>query len=124
MRQYDPDVSPGTDEWLQLDESERLELVRAYHRGINVRVPNDELHSVIHTVVENQVALGQEGVVHALTRLQAEGLSRHDAIHAIGSVLAEHLYALMQEGSNKGDPAYVEYLEHLGKLTADSWRTG
>jgi hypothetical protein len=122
MHEYDPDVSPTADEWLQLDETERLELVRACHRLMDVPLPNAELHSVIHTVVENQLALGQEAVADVLTRLQAEGLSRHDAIHAIGSVLAEHLYALMQEGSDKGTPAYIDYLQHLGRLTAASWK--
>ena len=41
-------------------------------------------------IVENQVALGDAFAARAvLLRLMAEGLDRHEAIHAIGSVLSE-----------------------------------
>jgi hypothetical protein len=47
-----------------------------------------------HVIVENQVALGEAYPVQSvLLRLMEEGLDRHDAIHAIGSVLAERLFA-------------------------------
>jgi hypothetical protein len=52
-----------------------------------VRLPNAQLHAVIHVVVENQLALGEEVVVETLARLQREGLGRHDGVHAIGSFL-------------------------------------
>jgi hypothetical protein len=40
-----------------------------------------------HVVVENQVALGEAtSVPEALDRLINEGLDRHDAVHAVGSV--------------------------------------
>jgi hypothetical protein len=78
-------------DWLGTDEGERIELVSAYHRRQKIKLPNSQLHAVIHVVVENQLALGEETVVNTLSRLQGEGLSRHDAIHAIGSVLAENL---------------------------------
>ena len=120
MNQYDPDTSPEPDEWLRLDEGERLDLVRAYHRRQRVRLPNAELHAAIHVVVENQLALGEDAVATALRRLQVEGLSRHDAIHAIGTVLSEYLYVLMQQGSSTSDDAYIDYVERLGKLTAAS----
>lgn len=123
MKRYDPDVSPGPAEWLQLDEAERLEIVTAYHRRHNIQLPNAELHAVIHVAVENQLAVGEGGVARVVTRLQAEGLCRHDAIHAVGSILAELLYDLMREGSNTRN-VYAGYLERLDKLTASSWRAG
>jgi len=124
MTSYDPSHPPRPPDWLMTDEAERLELVSAFHRRQTIRLPNLQLHSVIHVVVENQLALGEEIVVNALARLQREGLDRHEALHAIGSVLAEDLYALMKEGDGSTDEPYRRYLDRLERLTADSWRAG
>lgn len=124
MDSYNPDSPPTPTDWLRTDEGDRLASVSAYHRGKKIKLPNLQLHAVIHVVVENQLALGEEMVANTLARLQGEGLSRHDALHAIGSVLAEHLYELMQEGvASTGEP-YQRYLERLQKLTAKTWRAG
>ena len=122
MNPYDPDTPVRGSDWLQIDEGERIALVSSYHRRKKIRLPNAQLHSVIHVVVENQLALGEETVVRTLARLQAEGLGRHDAIHAIGSVLVADLYELMRESSASSDDTYVRYLERLEKLTAKNWR--
>jgi Domain of unknown function (DUF1841) len=124
MGSYNPDASPTPTDWLGTDEGDRIELVSAYHRRKKIKLPNPQLHAVIHVVVENQLALGEETVVHTLSRLQGEGLSRHDALHAIGSVLAENLYELMREGGASTDAPYRRYLERLQKLTAENWRAG
>ena len=77
----------------------------------------------MHVIVENQLALGERAVVDTLARLQAEGLDRHDAVHAIGSVLAEHFYKLLKEGLpvKHADPN-VAYFDRLKQLTAAGWR--
>src|SRR6185503_7027172 len=103
MNSYNPDLSPTAKEWLQSDEGERIVLVSAYHHDNHIKLANAQLHAVMHVVVENQLALGEEGVINTLTRLQSEGLSRHDALHAIGSVLAENLYELLQEQDSSGE---------------------
>ena len=123
MDSYDPDASPTPTNWLGTDEGDRIELVSSYHRRRKINLPNPQLHAVIHVVVENQLALGEEMVVDTLSRLQGEGLSRHDALHAIGSVLAENLYELMRGGAPTDAP-YRQYLERLQKLTAKDWRAG
>jgi hypothetical protein len=122
MDSYNPDTSPAPDDWLQTDEGERIELVAAHHSRSGIRLPNVQLHAVIHVVVENQLAMSEEHVVATLDRLQGEGLSRHDAIHAIGSVLAENLYELMQEETTATDEPYRRYVERLETLSAKSWR--
>jgi hypothetical protein len=125
MHTYDPDTPLSPEDWLRIDEFERVELVSSYHRRKKIRLPNAQLHAVIHVVVENQLALGEELVVRTLARLQAEGLGRHDAVHAIGSVLAEDLYALMQpDDDSTGGKAYQRYLERLQQLTANNWKAG
>jgi hypothetical protein len=81
------------------------------------------LHATFHAIVENQLALADPIVVETLTRLQHEGLGRHDAVHAIGSVLAEHIYELLkaQPASARVDPN-AAYGEGLKKLTAAAWQ--
>src|SRR6266850_8084290 len=116
MDSYDPETSRPSADWLQTDEGERIELVSSYHRRKKIRLPNSQLHAVIHVIVENQLALEEEAVVKTLTRLQNEGLSRHDALHTIGSVLAEDLYELMRDGSASENQVRARYFARLEKL--------
>jgi hypothetical protein len=124
MRSYDPETSQPSADWLQADEGDRIELVSSYHRRKRIDLPNAQLHAVIHVVVENQLALGENVVIETLARLQREGLSRHDALHAIGSVLVTDLYELMHESSEETSTAHRRYLERLQTLTAKTWRAG
>src|SRR5678815_4077639 len=94
---YNPDVAPDTREWLALPESERIRLAQNCHTAARVKVPNLKTHAVMHAAVENQVAQGYGPSKRAVARLQSEGLSRHEAIHAIGSVVAEFVYELSQD---------------------------
>ena len=55
-----------------------------------------------------------------LRRLLAEGLDRHEAVHALGSVLMEHFWNLTNKPRDDGDPN-APYLAALDKLTAASW---
>ena len=90
MEAYDPLNAPDPDEWQSMDEDERITLVMEHHRESGVELPNEQLHAVVHVVVENQIALGDEMSAQAtLERLMREGLDRHDAIHAVGSVLVD-----------------------------------
>ena len=81
------------------------------------------LHAAVHAIVENQLALGEAVVVETLARLQDEGLSRHDALHAIGSVLAGYLDTLMRDRPSVDKvEGHKEYFLALKVLTAESWR--
>jgi hypothetical protein len=118
---YNPDGGIDPQGWLAIDESQRLYLVQQYHRKKRVRLPNARLHAIIHVVVENQVAMGAEiPVGNTVSRLMREGLSRHDAIHAIGAILASRLYELMKEGPQSTD-ANSTYYRELDELSAESW---
>src|SRR5258705_5345218 len=88
--QYDAIEQPDPEIWLELDETERVDLVIDYHRRIGVQLESLELHAMAHVVVENQAALGEATPVpETLERLMDEGLDRHEAVHAIGSILME-----------------------------------
>jgi hypothetical protein len=122
LLRYDPHKHIDSEAWLDLDESERKLLVVRYHRRQRIRLPNETVHALIHVIVENQVALGDafpaKGV---LFRLMREGLDRHEAVHAIGSVLSETLFAVMS-GENVGGDPNADYIEKLKSLSAESWR--
>lgn len=118
---YDPQQSPNRNEWQALSESEQIDLVFEYHRREKVELPNEMLHAVLHVVVENQVAAGGELIVdEKLNQLMREGLDRHDAVHAIGSVLIEHIHNMLTEKPDLAEPN-ERYFEALEKLTAKSW---
>jgi hypothetical protein len=121
MQGYDPLVVPDAAEWLDLGEHERISLVTDYHRRARIEVPQMQLHCLFHTIIENQIALGEAPVERALQRLMADGLDRHDAIHAVGSVLAPFLLNLMQ-GTEAGAEPNKSYYEALDRLTMDEWR--
>jgi hypothetical protein len=122
VERYDPMQTPNPEEWLLLDEDERALLVGEYHRRHRLRAPGSKLHAMFHAIVETQIALEPDGVVaRTLARLQREGLDRHEALHAVGSVLVDHVHGAIRNPDrdrNVGE----EYLKSLETLTAESWR--
>ena len=118
---YNPLKAPDAKEWLALDEEERLRLVIDHHIRARVELPNVRVHATMHAIVENQVALGDETPVREKVRqLLAQGLNRHDAIHAIASVLINHLYDAAQGKAPPGDPN-ARYYAALKRLNARKW---
>ena len=104
--QYEANDQPHSATWLELDETERVDAVMDYHRR--------------HVVVENQVALGEATAVPAtLNRLMHEGLDRHEAIHAVGSILMSIVFDVLQAPDAGG----ARYSRELATLTAAGWRS-
>lgn len=125
MKEYNPGCAPEPESWLELDEQERIALVETYHRVARIKLPNVTVHAALHTIVENQIALNLEPVVRAMDRLGNEGLTRHDAVHAIGSVVAEHLFDILKTDQNDdAATSQVRYYAAVERLTAASWRRG
>jgi alpha-beta hydrolase superfamily lysophospholipase len=122
MLEYNPDTPPSATAWLEADEGVRIMAVEAWHNRERIELPNAKLHAVAHTIVENQIAGNLEPVVRAMTRLEMEGLSRHDALHAVGWVLALHLHDMFAKSSNEdSEAANVRYLAAVERLTAKAW---
>ena len=89
---YNADITPDPHAWLETDEADRLIAIEAFHARVRDRSPSPRLHALIHLVVENQFVMpDQEDVRETFARLRNEGLDRHEALHALGSVLAEQL---------------------------------
>lgn len=123
MHRYDPEHAPHPEQWLALDEQLRILLVEEYHRAARIRLPSLTAHAVFHAIVENQIAEDTESVVRAMARLTADGLSRHEALHAIASVLAEHIHGLFNAKADPGNAA-ASYNDAVEGLTARKWRGG
>lgn len=120
---YDPLTPPDPALWQTLDEQEQIDSMTAYHRAHGVHLPNPGAHAVLHVVIENQVALGQAIPVAAtLVRLQNEGLDRHEALHAIASVMAGCISDALASGEVAMTYPQHDYYRHLEGLTAASWR--
>ena len=84
---YDPLKPPNPKEWLAKKESERISMVEKYHRVAQIKLPAARIHAELHVVIETQLANKYASTVNAMQRLLADGLDRHDAIHAMCTVL-------------------------------------
>jgi hypothetical protein len=120
---YDPDKAPDPKEWLALDEHERIRLAKNYHVARRIKLPNAKAHAVFHAIVENQIAEGFGPSCRAVERLQGEGLTRHDAIHAIASVLANSIFESQKNPTAMSEPERQRALNQaIDALSAASWR--
>jgi hypothetical protein len=99
------------DLWDQVDELSEEELIQD---GVN-----PILHVTIHQTIENQLAARNPPVVHeTLERLMRAGLSRHEAIHAIGSVLSVEIWEILKEERLFDEERYEQ---GLWELDARDW---
>ena len=124
MEKYDPFKSIDPEEWLELDEAERIELVREFHEILEDEMPDDALsiHSSVHVIVENQLAMGVEFVPETIAKLTRQGLDRHEAIHAIGEIVSEDLFDMVKGNVQEFSPK--KYRRKLEKITAKRWLKG
>jgi hypothetical protein len=97
--------------WDRVDELSEEELIQD---GVN-----PILHVTIHQTIENQLAAKDPPVVHeTLERLMRSGLSRHEAIHAIGSVLSVEIWEILKQDRPYDD---ARYERGLRQLDAQEW---
>lgn len=119
LAKYDPDQAPDAARWLAARELDLVDLVERYHDDARIRTPNPRAHYSIHVMVENQAALAHRTpVAEAIARLMGEGLSRHDALHAVGSVLLTHMN---RATATKVPVSREAYFADVRALTAERW---
>lgn len=94
MISYDPSVQPNKEQWLESTEEQRVALVKEYHELNNESLDEEALtaHFAVHVIVENQLAMGVELLPETVAKLTRQGLSRHEAIHAIGAIVVEDVF--------------------------------
>ena len=123
MINYDPAIAPESDHWLALDEQLRIVLAEKYHTVAKIELPDARLHAAFHVIVENQLAESVDTTVRGVTRLMREGVSRHDAIHAIGSVLGGQISEAAKSKDGKyGDVAQARFDAMVAELNAEDWK--
>ena len=79
---------------------------------------NPFVHIAIHQTVENQItdrtppqtAETLEALIHA-------SYTRHEAIHAIGALIAEQIFGMMQDSRPFDETSYVEALRDLAQTS-------
>jgi hypothetical protein len=124
MDTYNPNKTVDSEIWLELDEGIRIQLVHDFHSELELEMTDDALrvHSSIHVIVENQLAMKVDFVPETLAKLTRQGLSRHEAIHAIGAIISEDIFDLMKGNSEEFSPK--KYRRKLEKITAKRWLKG
>jgi hypothetical protein len=119
---YDANTAPDPEVWLAADESGKLAAIEAHHRALAVDLPNPRLHATMHAIVENQLAANSPAEAGAtLERLVAAGVTRHEAIHAIGSVVADAIWGVLRRHATVDRDAMAAA---LARLDPDDWRDG
>jgi Domain of unknown function (DUF1841) len=114
---YDPNHAPDVAAWLDLDEKEQMERVAKYHElaaKSGDQPPNVQRHVGMHVLVEQQIAHDVPASARrAMARLRRDGMTRHDAVHALGFVLTEHMRKAMESQTPVDEAAYGRELEQL-----------
>ncbi|MBW2262511.1 MAG: DUF1841 family protein [Deltaproteobacteria bacterium] len=132
---YDAMRPPNRRKWLRMSEGDRMDQVEMFHEESKPHpvAPNPTLHAITHVVVETQLALNDPPVVRdalarmlaggvrdALARMLAGGLDRHEAVHAIGALVSEHILESMQDSGTPDSGSYIEALTALTVATRRS----
>jgi hypothetical protein len=118
---YDPETSPDPALWLATDELELEDVIMQYCMANEADLPDVYMHAHFHMTVENQVAMGDEiPVAGEFRRLMADGLSRHEAVHAVGWVLSKHMFGIVRN-KEKGTDLDLKYYEKLKNFTVAQW---
>jgi hypothetical protein len=119
--EYDASVAPDLSKWRTIKDRAKIHAIEDYHL-LAEPDPDPESfmnHVAVHLTVEEHVAAGDPPEVgEAMARLMNEGLSRHDAIHAIGTVIFDVLDNL----SGKTETFDLQaYKQGLSELTVEKW---
>jgi hypothetical protein len=119
---YTAATAPEPAGWLALDDTMKAQAVEQHHRSLAAHpdVPNAHMHAWMHVIVENQLAGGDPPEVQGtLERFSQAGLTRHEAIHAIGSVMAEAILNITRHKTAFDREAAVRA---LARLQPEVWR--
>ncbi|MGO0305044.1 hypothetical protein ACTL6P_00275 [Endozoicomonas acroporae] len=125
MKYYNPNKPLNVSEWLVLDDEQRKILVSNFHESTEEEFQDDgalTMHCYMHVVVENQIATNVDLVSETVTKLVRQGLSRHEALHAISAIIVEDVFDMLK--GTKSEFCLKKYRRKLEKITAKRWRKG
>jgi len=80
MDNYESSQAPDLEEWQPLEESESIELVRAFHIDAEEEIAEvgETVHATIHAMAEHQIAMGTGLVQSTIVNLIHQGLNRRE----------------------------------------------
>ena len=123
---YDPGKRVDPAWWNSLGSDERVHIAEAAHvvpGAWHFPIRDSRAHAIMHVVVENLVAQGDETPIYAtLQKLARQGLERHDAIHALSTVFAEHARTIGGGRADSDTPPPEAQVKRAAAMTASSWR--
>ena len=94
---FDISRSPDPAAWLALDEGERIEqVIEAHRRTRSAMGGSESAHAAIHVAVETRLASDDAAVIAAYERFRAAGVDRHNTVHALASVVTDHMMAVLE----------------------------
>jgi hypothetical protein len=77
---------------------------------------NPRLHLTMHEVIANQLWDDNPPEAwQAAQRLRDQGMARHDVLHELLAVMAEHMYPVLAKKQPFDDEAYQRALDELGR---------
>ena len=80
---------------------------------------NPIAHIHIHVAIENQIASGTpQETGETVEALMRQGLSRHEAIHRVGAVLAEEIYHILKDKRPYDQAGFVHQIKQLAESGA------
>jgi hypothetical protein len=79
---YNPNKIVDAENWLALDEAIRIELVHDFHSKLDLELTEDalRLHSSIHVIVENQLAMGVDLIPETFAKLTKYNKATHSSV--------------------------------------------
>ena len=117
---YLPEQAPGKS-WLLRSEEDRLSSIRLYHRlhsNLAADVQDGLKHAWLHFWAETALCANVEpAFAEAFASWRSRGLTRHEAVHALGECIAAQL-----EDARKGHIAEIE--EYLVAIEPRHFRRG
>jgi len=77
---------------------------------------NPFVHVTIHQTVENQIAdRTPPQTAETLEALMRAGYTRHEAIHAIGAIVADEIFEILRDDRPFDEDSYVKALQYLAR---------
>lgn len=120
IEEYDERIAHILDMHPEFDSIwEQGEMMATIPQEINGQIVNPFVHTVLHAIVDKQVAEeSPEFVAETHRRLQQEGLEEHEALHVIISIFADIYFTSVRRGGGQFD--HLEYESRLELVSVEN----
>ncbi len=114
IEELDERISHVMDLHPEFEEVWSMGEMAAYPQEINGEIVSPFVHTVLHTIVDSQIRTEQpECVEKTFKRLSEQGMSEHEALHAIIAVYADLHFSSVRQGSPFDQLDYESRLDYL-----------